>query len=453
MRLSSLPLALLLAPSLALADTLLVGPEGSGAPFSSLPDAVAAAAPGDTVLVLAGEYHGFVTLDIDKPLTLLGAGSDVTSYEALPTFPWALLLPLHVHDLAPGEEVRVAGLHLASPGLSGTFGPGGAVISACAGPVVLADVSANGSTASFPGNGVFQVLGSAQVLLDGCSAVASAGATVTLPAQPALRVEGSSVHVNGSFLRGSDGPSALLSEGADGAPGLIAEGSTVRISRSVIQGGAGKSGFFMPGAPHDGAPAIASVASTVLVRGGPSNSLHGGSGSAGQLGGLPAFGSGAPAVVQDGASFLTVTPDAGLVAGADGDGEVTAPVIEQGGGALTLLAERLATLAAAPSVAHPGGLVTLGAAGEPAGAFLSFFSFGQAPALAVPGIPGVIVLNLGAYAALPALILDGAGLASLPVAVPPLSALAGTTLLVQGLSQSPPGTLSISSPAFVGIAQ
>lgn len=213
--------ALALVPSLPLADTLLVGPPGSGAPFDSIAQAVAAAQPGDTVCVLPGAYTGTETIDIDKPLTLLGAGSAQTTYQSLPIFPGSSTLPLHVHDLGAGEEARVAGLLLKAQLLGGIVGPAALVVADCAGPVVLADVHGIGSTSSGPGNGVAQVRNSSQVLLDGCTVTGSA-TNETFGAQTSLFVESSTVHLNASTILGSDGPAPFLPPGGHGAPGVLA---------------------------------------------------------------------------------------------------------------------------------------------------------------------------------------------------------------------------------------
>lgn len=76
------------------AQTVTVGPAGSGAMFTSIQEGIDAAPPGGVVLVAAGSYAAAATLTIDKPLTLLGAGSATTTYTAQgPGFPSGMLLP------------------------------------------------------------------------------------------------------------------------------------------------------------------------------------------------------------------------------------------------------------------------------------------------------------------------------------------------------------------------
>lgn len=64
--------------ALLVAQTITVGPAGSGAMFSQIQDGIAAAPAGGIVLVAAGAYVDSRTLQIDKPLTLLEAGSAST---------------------------------------------------------------------------------------------------------------------------------------------------------------------------------------------------------------------------------------------------------------------------------------------------------------------------------------------------------------------------------------
>ncbi|MHC4375282.1 MAG: hypothetical protein ACYS26_01660 [Planctomycetota bacterium] len=75
-RLVVLALTVGLAGATANAETLTVGDDALTSDFTSIQDAVDAAAPGDTILVAPGDYVGFRVSS--KPLTILGAGSDQT---------------------------------------------------------------------------------------------------------------------------------------------------------------------------------------------------------------------------------------------------------------------------------------------------------------------------------------------------------------------------------------
>ena len=63
------------------ADTIKVSVDGLSG-YSTIEAGLAAVAPGDSVLVHAGNYAGAV-LHIDKSLVLLGAGADTTRYFGL----------------------------------------------------------------------------------------------------------------------------------------------------------------------------------------------------------------------------------------------------------------------------------------------------------------------------------------------------------------------------------
>ncbi|MDF1800195.1 MAG: hypothetical protein P1V81_13530, partial [Planctomycetota bacterium] len=134
------PLATFLLSAAAAAGTITVGPTGSGAQFDDIADAITAAQPGDVLLVASGQYVDATPLVVDKPLTILGAGSDTTSFQAVATSPFDKPLPLHVVGLQAGEEVRIAGLTLRSQTLGG-FVASTFVVENCVGPVVLSDIS------------------------------------------------------------------------------------------------------------------------------------------------------------------------------------------------------------------------------------------------------------------------------------------------------------------------
>lgn len=455
MRISLAWLARVVAPCVlslsAAGDTVVVEPG------MSLQDAVAAAQPGDTLLLQPGEYVDSGSLVIDKPLTLLGAGSGLTSYRVVAASIVDSPLPLLVQGIAAGEEVRVIGLSLITQ--PDDFQHAGvALVLDCAGPVVLADLKGNsvaGDPAFGPLPGAVQVRGSAQVSLAGCAF--SAGSiplgSVAAAGAPGLYVEGSTVAIDATALAGGRGTGdSLDAEGGDGAPALRAVDSLVRVGRGALVGGPGTSGMkglFVLGLAADGAPGLTAENSTILLRGGPGNTLVGGAGSVGEELGLPDYGAGGPAADLDATSVLTTTSDSALAAGADGDGAVTAPLVT-GAGAWTPIAQRLATIRTLPLSAAVGGTSTTELAGEPFGIGVIGFSVGQAPALELPGIAGPVVLNPGLFGTLPALALDAAGEASLTSALPSLPSLAGVTVVLQGLVVNPSGLLSVSTPTAQG---
>jgi len=434
----------------AAAGTLTVGPAGTGADFTELTTAVAAAAPGDVLLVAPGQYSSTATVVVNKPLTILGAGSDVTRVESLPAFPVLDSLPLYVVGLAAGEEVRIAGLGLHAASFGGEFATA-FVIENCVGPVVLADIStgAEGMIGDSPGLG--QIRGSAQVVLDGCELRVLGGASNT-PPTPALRIENSEVHINGCVLRGGT-QGTLLSQGTehDGAPGILATSSVVRLSRTAVRGGDGtaSSVFFTPTTPTAGGAAIEATSSQIYVRGGSGNDLLGGTGKSAIAGGVLVHGQGGAAVAADPASLVTSTLDAVLTSGADSTFVVTTPIVD-GGSPYFALGTALATLASTTKLAAPGTSVTLELGGQPGALFLTYFSLLQGPATATPAIYGQILLDTQSASLLGSTLLDATGAGSLGVAIPSLPSLVGLSVVAQGFS-SGGGPPSFSSPTFVGI--
>lgn len=428
---------------------------------SSLKAAVAAAQPGDTLVLAAGEYVDSGMLAIDKSLTLIGAGSSSTTYTVVTPFPFTAPLPLAIHDIDASEEVRVFGLRLVpqpSPGLPASV----LAVFDCDGPVALADVvgtSAFGSASTGVLAHAVLIQNAQQLSIAGCTFNAGAGPFGSAPmtGTTAVLVEGSNVSITASTLRGGPGAAQFQfpeAAGATGGPAVHAIDSSLRIGRSSLIGGAGKTGLLglpTPGQAGDGAPAVVAENSELLMRGGPENALVGGAGSVGVAGGQDDFGAGASAALLDANSLLTLTTDAAFAAGADGGGNTTAPAFA-GAGTVTPVLQRLATIRTTPLVATLGGASTTELAGEPFGIGVTGFSIGQSPALALPGILGALVLDLGAFQTLPPFALGATGAATQTTPLPSTPSLAGISLMSQGLVVSPLGVLSLSAPvaqAFV----
>lgn len=116
-------LAVLLAGVATAQQVLTVGP---GQTYATLGAAIAAAAPGDTVLAIGGSY--LENLDIDKPLQLVGRGALLRT-----AFPGS---GIHVHDLAPNEPFLMRGFTLQIGSNLNMF----LQVSHCEGPVMLHDL-------------------------------------------------------------------------------------------------------------------------------------------------------------------------------------------------------------------------------------------------------------------------------------------------------------------------
>lgn len=454
--------ALCISSPLLGAETIVVSPPEFGSHTHAIHDAVEAAAAGDVILILPGSYGHNETIIIDKPLTLMGAGSEVTSYSSIGNFPGDEPLPLYIHNLEAGEEVRVIGLELAAVTYGGVT-PTVLVVTDCVGPVVLADLVGSGSQLNYGSYGVVRVLRSNQVLLDACELRAGSMSLASGHVGPALAIEDSQVHINACSLFGGFGAQTLF----DGTPSfgssaVTALDSQVRISNSIMEGGPGSDylAFFDAFSPKPnpeslpglGAPAIDAFASSIYIRGGSATTLTGGAGGENLVASVPLYSSGGAAVRFDSDSLVSYTPGVALIPGLDGDGADTAPEFE-GTGIDVPLAFSLAQLTLTPKVANLGANLSLDLGGEAGGIYFTYFSLSQGPAIGFAAIPGLSVLPLGSLFSLPVKSLGTSGAAVLPLHVPTSPSLPGVSLLFQGIALAPDLTYSFSSPAVVGIVQ
>ncbi len=454
--------ALFICSPLIGAETIVVSPPALGAHTHAIHDAVEAASAGDVILLMPGAYGHNDTIDIDKPLTLMGAGSDITRYASIGNFPGDEPLPIYIHDLAAGEEVRVIGLELAAVTYGGVT-PTVLVVADCEGPVVLADIYGSGNQLNFGSYGVVQVLRSNQVLLDACELRAGSMSISSGHVGPALAIEDSQVHINACSLFGGFGTQTLGDATPSfGSSAITAVDSQVRISNSSMEGGPGSDylAFYHALSPNPdpefapglGAPAIDAVSSSIYIRGGSATSLSGGPGGENLVATVPIYSAGGAAVRFDSDSLVSHTPGVALIPGLDGDGADTAPEFE-GTGTVVPLAINLAQLSLAPKVASLGANISLSLGGETGGIYFTYFSLSQGPAIGFAGVPGLSVLPLGSLFSLPVKSLGTTGAAALPIHVPNSPSLPGVSLLFQGIALAPDLTYSFSSPALVGIVQ
>jgi hypothetical protein len=429
----------------AAAQTVTVGPPGSGAMFASIQAGINAAQPGGVVLVAAGSYGAPATLTIDKPVTLLGAGSSSTTYSAQgPGVPSGMVLPLRITGLAAGEHVSVSGMRLVASNVASIVSHARLAFEVidCAGPVALSDLVVGGMF-GYAG-GLFEasavVRDAAMVTLDRCriDATTHFGLVPT-----ALRVERSLVHVNACSFLGSQAPN--VTTGFDGAPGIVAIDATVRVARSDIRGGAGvQFGFPAPNPPGTaGGAAIHASGSDVLVRGGPGNELRGGLGGGGG-------GRGGAAVFVYANSLVATTPDVVAVAGLDGSQQPSTPAID-GPGLHVPLAFPLATIAVAAPLVAPGGVADFALAGEPLAACLPLLALGASTGFSLPGVLGLFAVDPAGIVTLPVAMLDAVGAGGALLPVPPSPSLAGIVVHAQSLSLAPSGWISVSGPTLFAV--
>ncbi|GAB4139901.1 MAG: hypothetical protein Fur0037_06270 [Planctomycetota bacterium] len=170
MKIAMLFLSLLFAaPALAQRTWVVDMRGGTGVDFLDLPPAVAAAAPGDTILLIDGlttppnyVYHATV---IDKPLRILGVSE--WGAPAQPLGP-TVRGRFEIRNIAQGSEVLLANLNLTQEIWTippGVIPPHGLVGLNCAGRVHLQYVGYNGG---YPYNGEFRFENCSDVWMDWC---------------------------------------------------------------------------------------------------------------------------------------------------------------------------------------------------------------------------------------------------------------------------------------------
>jgi len=235
---------LVLTPSLAFGDVLVVAP--TGAPFSDVQTAINAAVDGDTILIKPGSYAGF-TLD-GKSLSIV---SDVVGGASL------LSLSI-VQNIGVGQRVTISGL---------IYPAGAMYCNSSAGSLRFEAVETSFPVMpGFPDDGLWVV---------GCSDVAVLRSKLiggpsfgAFPSNPGhgLRGDNSQLAVYDSILRGGKGSDgAYMGTGGSSYPALAgASGAWISGSTSLLAsgcsfeggpGGNGRPGTCFPGTISGGAGA------------------------------------------------------------------------------------------------------------------------------------------------------------------------------------------------------
>ncbi len=244
---STLALFLLAATAATAQQTLVVDQAGTGQ-FTDIPPAIAAAAPGDRVLVLAGRYSAFT---VDKPIT-------VTTNEAVN------VPSIHVQGIGAGSTCVVAGFTL-------FWHPVRLSVQNCPGRVHLQSITMHGlnlfqptlriqsarsislSEVSFEGSAeIFDSV----VSLERCTFY---GGTVDRWTSPGLAATRSRLLVTGGLFRGTGGSYTY----AYGTPPATSGIQLLGNSEARLTGGAqlvGGISFPFPGPPSR-APAIGVLSS------------------------------------------------------------------------------------------------------------------------------------------------------------------------------------------------
>jgi hypothetical protein len=248
---ATLPLFAALLASFAAAQNHIVVSAGGGGAYTDIASAIAAAQPGDSVIVRPGSYAGFT---LSKAISILGQpGAQIAA-------PGAQLETITVSGVPAGTQSVVAGLEL-RPGLLI-----GLRVQDCPGRVLIDRVVDN-----IGGNATGQVKNCAQVFLSQCT---FAG-----------------LSVNNSAVSAVDCSTSGRTVLAFGIAGLTVQNATLWLSRCHVTGGNGP----VP------APAIEMSNSSLTVTDDGSGSIAAGTGGT------------APTAAISGTGTLAIDDDVPLV--------------------------------------------------------------------------------------------------------------------------------------------
>jgi hypothetical protein len=237
---ASLVLSVALLAARATATTYVVD-SGGGGQFTDIPAAIAAAQPGDVLLVMQGVYSGFT---LDKGLAIIGYGTVTIAGDA------------NVSGVPAGQTASLVEL-----------APNNLLVNSCAGPVVVQDLA------------VVQHIGvqqSTDVRVRHVDTLVADGSPID-----GADVGGSRVELVRCSLHASNG--AMCASGVDGGVGVkLAGSSRVQLALSNSIGGNGAYCFNEPGSQFQGGNGGAGVMLTasdiVYLTGGQASQINGGNG-------------------------------------------------------------------------------------------------------------------------------------------------------------------------------
>ncbi|MBL8898400.1 MAG: hypothetical protein JNM84_12260 [Planctomycetes bacterium] len=457
--LSFAALALAFCPGLTAAADLVVGPAGSGAPYTSIRAAVDAANPGDRVLVSAGLYSEHVV--VSKPIELIGAGSGLTVIQSFPVgtpLP-TLFPPLGITGIGAGQRAVVRGFRLELGPVLRVFSFPNAMAYAtgCAGRLELSDLNiSGGGLPMVPLGGVGGVLllrDCAQVVIDGVRTAVTA-TPVSGPFQgteglSGLFAERSRAWVSRCDFRGTSAGTRSGGISGDPGAGMRAFDSEVTLARTRLEGGGGAAGSLASAVA--GGAGIEARNSAIAVHGGDGAAIVGADARETLFLLFFLYNSGGHAIEADATSSIALAPDVLLVAGAPSANlPAGQPIVAASGASVAVLPERAPSLAFLPQIGALGSNSTVQYQGEPGSIHARFLSFASGDALALPGIEGALLLDLLTFFYIETVTLDGLGQATRLAPIPPDPLLAGLGLVEQTVQLSPLG-LRFAPPALKSI--
>ena len=271
----------------ASAGVIVVALDGSG-DTNSVDTAITLAAPGDLILVRAGNYISLTHFDpeafydIDKPLTIVGDGAG------------ASIGMVRVRDILPGKEVVFRNLTFTGP-LLGALQFEKIGVQNCLGTVIFEDCKAFGVTGTSPvspGLEAVEVKNSAAVTFTRCTLRGGAGNAPTAP---------------------------FIVDAGPGGTAVLVTNSKVALHHCTVNGGWAGNDTVAPVVSKPGGDAMQiGDPSTIFVAGG---SITGGEGNDGGDPAFPELAAGGDGLVVDGFSLVRlvgITP-AGGAGGTLGD--------------------------------------------------------------------------------------------------------------------------------------
>ena len=444
-RILAIALALALTTTSSFATTWVVDAAGGvGSNFTTINAALAAAAPGDVIVVKAGAY--FETVIVNIGVTIVGWNA--TTYPmTVPANPfqdvvWGGLL---VQSIPLGQRVVVSGLTFARPTTAGgaTFG-----VYQCLGAVVFDRMIAP--------NGGMYIGDSTDVVLQDVRIRHVPGAD---PAVPGVFVSNSFVQANDLDASGGDlgGEPNFFAQ----APAAleVVDGSVVSVSRPKLIGAYGGGPWTTTSSTPGGGAAVRCSNAVVSIIGNGSGLYYliGGQGGERGVGSIPgvASGFGAPAIQVENNGVVSLKGAPTPIPGQAGVNNAGGPVGMIFPGTIGLSGGVVQSNPQAPAT-----LRFLGTTGPNAASFLQYQSGGSFYPFALFFMPDVdlqifapSVQFLGGYPLDSLLIISGTAPASrnfnLGLNFPAsLAGLSGATLLIQG-ADFIAGTYFTSNPITV----
>ena len=469
-RVQLVPLALTvgLASATASAETWTVGEDALTSDFTSIQDAVNAAAAGDTILVAPGDYVGFrVAL---KPLTILGAGSQQTRINAVAGSFFTTESAIGVEFVNEGS-VRIGGfsVELPEPDFFPGIVPRYVALRDCDASLELFDVEVlnpcpdywdlfNLGPNSPQNSGYFNVADCRQVMLSDVRVAGAAqqvfpdldtaGSAFGLPEGYAgLMLHDSLAWVSNSHFEGSN-IVHCYAEGEALKPMRSGSGARLWNSRLVasntsFQGGQGQSDFGPTCVNLEaGAGIVLQYGSQAELLGGPLAEVQGGSSFGSAQGG-----SGATLYGPSSLLYATDTTPAG---GFSGSGLIMPSIAELNPDLVQVieLDSQRPVMTSSASFAQQGESFQLDLLGNPNGVQVVLWETEIGGQLPSPLIIGDLFLDPASAQMLGVFTLDGAGAATTTLQVPVGPEFAGVSIAMQTTELVHPQFLS-APPLFV----